>query len=84
MYDSRTRLSELVEKEAKNFFGPLMFETRIPRNIRLSESPSHGLPISLYDPSSSGAVAYRLLATELDARCYPGSSEEESKKVVNA
>ena len=83
MYDSRTRLSELVEKEAKTFFGPLMFETRIPRNIKLSESPSHGIPISLYDPNSSGAIAYRLLSAELDARCFPGASEQEGRDVVN-
>ena len=82
MYDSRTRLSELVEGEAKNFFGPLMFETSIPRNIKLSEAPSHGLPISQYDPYSSGAVAYRALAVELDRRCFPELSEEGGK-VVN-
>lgn len=75
MYDSRTNLSVQVENEAKKFFGPVMFSTRIPRSIRLSESPSHGLPICKYDPLSSGARAYRELAAELDARCF-GLGEE--------
>lgn len=69
MFDSRTNLSNQVEGEARSFFHDLMFQTRIPRNIKLSECPSHGLPICLYDPTSAGAVAYRNLALEVDQRC---------------
>jgi len=70
MYDSRTNLSAQVENEARNFFAERMFTTRIPRNIKLSECPSHGLPISRYDPASAGAVAYKALAAEIDTRCF--------------
>ena len=69
MYDSRTNLSAQVETEAKTFFKERMFSTRIPRSIKLSEAPSHGLPICLYDAMSSGAVAYRTLAAEVATRC---------------
>jgi chromosome partitioning protein len=68
MYDSRTNLSAQVESEASKFFPEKMFTTRIPRNIRLSECPSHGLPISLYDPQSAGAKAYKQLTDELLVR----------------
>ena len=71
MYDSRTNLSSQVQEEAESFFNGLLFETAIPRNIRLSEAPSHGLPIAVYDSSSAGAKAYHKLAIELDARCGP-------------
>jgi len=70
MYDGRTRLSTQVEAEARKFFGPTMFNSVVPRSIRLSEAPSHGKPICLYDPSSSGAEAYRKVSTELDERVY--------------
>ncbi len=69
MYDARTNLSNQVKAEAKNYFKDLMFQTRVPRNIKLSECPSHGLPICLYDPSSSGALAYKALSNEIDVRC---------------
>lgn len=68
MFDSRTNLSEQVEKEASTYFGNVMFQSRIPRNIKLSECPSHGLPIGVYDPASSGAKAYRDLAIEITHR----------------
>jgi chromosome partitioning protein len=70
MFDARTNLATQVEGEAKRFFGALMFDSRVPRNIKLSECPSHGMPICLYDPTSSGAVAYRQLASEIDGRCF--------------
>ncbi|NDC37384.1 MAG: ParA family protein [Proteobacteria bacterium] len=70
MYDSRTNLSAQVEGEARNFFQELMFEARIPRSIKISEAPSHGLPIGLYDPASPGAAAYRRLAAQIDERCF--------------
>lgn len=70
MFDPRTNLSVQVEAEAQRYFGDKMFNTRIPRNIRLSEAPSHGKPICLYDPVSAGARAYHSLACEIDARCF--------------
>jgi chromosome partitioning protein len=72
MYDNRTNLSAQVEGEARNFFKELMFEAKIPRSIKISEAPSHGLPIGLYDASSPGAVAYRRLAAQIEERCYGG------------
>lgn len=68
MYDSRTNLSEQVAAEIRGYFKHKVFNTVIPRNVRLSEAPSHGLPIILYDPSSRGAQAYRALAEELVQR----------------
>jgi chromosome partitioning protein len=65
MYDSRTNLSRQVVDEVRRYFPGRVFRTIIPRNIRLSEAPSYGQPINLYAPSSSGAVAYRVLASEL-------------------
>ena len=68
MFDGRTNLSLDVEREAKSFFSDKMFETRIPRNVRISEAPSHGLPIGMYDPISAGAKAYRELSAEIMMR----------------
>ena len=65
MYDSRTRLSQEVVKEVNGYFRDRVFNTIIPRNVRLSEAPSHGLPISRYDPQSSGARAYKALSEEV-------------------
>ena len=65
MYDDRTNLSQQVTENLRSFFGEKMFKTTIPRNIRLAEAPSHGLPVALYDPRSRGAEAYRELAREL-------------------
>ncbi|MBI5638730.1 MAG: ParA family protein [Nitrospinae bacterium] len=68
MYDKRTSLSNQVIDEIKKNFTSHVFETVIPRNIRLSEAPSHGLPISLYDTKSKGADAYVDLAREIITR----------------
>lgn len=65
MYDSRTNLSQDVVREVRRHFADEVFETLIPRSVRLAEAPSHGVPISAYDPSSSGARAYLALAEEL-------------------
>jgi chromosome partitioning protein len=68
LYDARLTLATQVVAEVRTRFPEETFETVVPRNVRLSESPSHGLPISRYDPTSRGATAYRRLAEEFDAR----------------
>ena len=65
MFDARTNLSTEVAVEVEKYFGNKVFQTIIPRNIRLSEAPSHGLPINLYDKDSKGAETYKNLAKEL-------------------
>ena len=65
MYDSRTNLSMQVVENVKNHFKQNVFHTLIPRNIRLAEAPSYGMPISMYDARSAGAEAYKLLADEV-------------------
>ncbi|MEZ5321400.1 MAG: AAA family ATPase [Microthrixaceae bacterium] len=65
MYDARTKLSEQVASEVREHFGDLVCHTVIPRNVRLSEAPSYGQPITVFDSSSRGAVAYRELAREV-------------------
>ena len=65
MYDSRTRLASQVADEVRKFFGEKVYKTVIPRNVQLSESPSYGKPIILYDIRSSGAQAYLNLAKEM-------------------
>ena len=65
MTDFRANLSKEVADEVKRFFKDLVFNTAIPRNIRLAESPSFGKPICLYDPHSTGALAYQLLTQEV-------------------
>ena len=64
MYDSRTKLSENVVSDVREYFGEIVFKTIVPRNVRLSEAPSHGKTILQYDPKSSGARAYKRLADE--------------------
>jgi len=68
MYDRRTNLCLEVERDARDHLAGRVYETVVPRNVRLSEAPSHGLPIALYSPSSRGAEAYRNLAAEFRAR----------------
>ncbi len=65
MYDSRTRLANDVVKEVCGYFGEKVFKTIIPRNVRLSEAPSHSVPINLYDPQCIGAKSYQKLAEEV-------------------
>jgi chromosome partitioning protein len=74
MYDTRTRLSAEVRDEVRRHLGDRVYDTVIPRAIRLSEAPSHGLPIHLFAPGSKGADAYRDLASEIRMRDErPGS-----------
>lgn len=64
MYDPRTKLALEVEEEISKFFGNKVYNTRIPRNVRISEAPSHGKPVIAYDKSSKGSKAYLKLASE--------------------
>ena len=64
MYDARNNLSQQVEADARNNLGELVFQTVIPRNVRVSEAPSYALPVLAYDTASKGALAYRALARE--------------------
>ena len=68
MFDTRTNLSHQVVGEVRSFFGEQVFHTVIPRNVRLSEAPSFGLPVALYAPRSNGAEAYAAVAEEVLAR----------------
>ena len=65
MYDTRTNLANDVVQEVKKYFEEKVFDTIVPRNIRLAEAPSYGVPISIYSPNSVGATAYMGLALEL-------------------
>ena len=65
MYDERTNLGQLVARDVREFFRDKVFNTVIPRNVRLGEAPSHGMPAVVYDPKSRGAAAYVALAREL-------------------
>jgi chromosome partitioning protein len=83
MYDSRTRLSEQVAAEVRGHFPGRVYSAVIPRSVRLSEAPSYGQPVALYDPRSKGSLAYRALALEVagveddEASESPPDSEKE-------
>jgi chromosome partitioning protein len=68
IFDSRNKLCHMVANEVKDFFKNQVFNTIIPRNVRLAESPSHGKPIILYDEKSIGAISYISLAKEIIER----------------
>src|SRR5699024_10930224 len=68
MYDARNRLTGDVSAQLVEYFGRAVYKTVIPRNVRLAEAPSYGLPITRYDSSATGAAAYRSLAAELLGR----------------
>lgn len=68
MFDPRTNLARQVAEEVRSFFGDQVFQTLVPRNVRLSEAPSFGLPVALYAPKSSGAEAYAAVAEEVLSR----------------
>ena len=71
MYDARTKLSSMVAADVRNYFGERVCSTVIPRSVRLSEAPSYGQPISIFDPLSRGAHAYRELAEEVSGGNAP-------------
>jgi chromosome partitioning protein len=74
MHDKRNNLSEAVAADARSHFGAKVYDTVIPRNVRVSEAPSHGLPVTLYDLRSAGAQAYVQLAAEFRRRNPPSRS----------
>jgi chromosome partitioning protein len=71
MHDTRSRLATEVSQQLLDHFSDQVLRTVIPRNIRLAEAPSHGLPVMLYDKSSKGAIAYLALAGEIVRRNRP-------------
>jgi chromosome partitioning protein len=75
MYDARTNLSNQVVQEVKKHFGDRVYKTVIPRNVKLSEAPSYGMPIAMYDPHSKGARSYEKFAKELVRK----NREEQAK-----
>jgi len=81
MKDSRSNLVNQVAAEITKFFGKKVYETIIPRNIRLAEAPSHGLPIVLYDNRASGAVAYEQVAVEFLKRNNDKGTRVPSEKL---
>ena len=86
MFDGRTKLSADVAAEVRRHLGPRVFDTVIPRNVRLSEAPSHGMPITQYSPESTGAMAYAALAAELrrrDGRLTEGAEAHDEMRVAS-
>jgi len=74
MHDPRNNLDNQVSAQLIQHFGDKVFRTMIPRNVRVAEAPSHGLPVMLYDKSSRGAISYMALASELTRRHIPSNS----------
>jgi chromosome partitioning protein len=85
MYDSRTKLAQEVVQQVSDYFKDKVFRTIVPRNVRLSEAPSHGEPICLYDPSCIGAKSYESLAAELieRERLLGDASSAETSEATN-
>jgi chromosome partitioning protein len=78
MFDGRNSLARQVQEEVRSHFGDQVFRAVIPRNVRISESPSHGMPVLLYDSTSRGSVAYRALARELASPAQPEALQGEA------
>ena len=70
MYDRRNKLTDQVEQDVRGCLGDMVYNTVIPRNIKISESPSHGVPAILYDPNCTGSLAYMNLAEEITKRIF--------------
>jgi chromosome partitioning protein len=73
MFDGRNALAKDVSAELENYFGKKLFDTVIPRNVRLAEAPAHGLPVIYFEKSSKGAVAYLNFAAELMKKVKQGA-----------
>jgi chromosome partitioning protein len=84
MFDSRLNLSRQVAEEAKEYFGPKVYRTAIPRNVRIAEAPSFGEPIVLYDIVSVGAKSYLALAKEVISRQQQGGGSQGPEKILAA
>ena len=84
MYDARLNLSRQVAADAREYFGAQVFETVVPRNVRLAEAPSFGKPIVLYDVQSIGAQAYMAIADELMAREKADGRQRSARRPLNA
>jgi chromosome partitioning protein len=84
MFDERTNLSRQVRDDLKDFFGDQVFETLIPRNVRLAEAPSYGKPISLYDPLCRGAESYSELAKEIINHDQKGLGARTERSVARS
>ena len=82
MYDDRTNLGQMVARDVRQYFNDKVFNTIIPRNVRLGEAPSHGLPGVVYDARARGALAYTALATELRKRHAGGRGQEAGGRAV--
>jgi len=80
MYDERTNLGQQVATEVRNFFHEKVFRTVIPRNVRLGEAPSHGMPVIMYDAKSRGSEAYLALAREMVARAAAHAAPGQPRK----
>ena len=76
MADARANLTKEVSQEVRNYFKELVFETEIPRNVRLAECPSFGKPICMYDATSTGAIAYESLTKEFSKKCLGAALQE--------
>ena len=79
MFDTRTNLAGQVVQEVRHHFGAAVYQTVIPRNVRLSEAPSHGLPVTLYDARCTGAAAYRQLCNEFLGQGKPDGEADRSE-----
>ncbi len=84
MFDNRNRLCLEVSEQLMGHFGSKVFQTIIPRNVRLAEAPSHGLPVMLYDRQSRGAAAYAALAGEIERRFPLSKPNNKTKKAVTS
>jgi chromosome partitioning protein len=84
MFDSRLNLSRQVAEEAKEYFGPRVYRTTIPRNVRIAEAPSFGEPIVLYDILSVGAKSYLALAQEVIARAASDARDDDTLSLASA
>ena len=84
MYDERTNLAQQVTENLRNFFGEKLLKSTIPRNIRVAEAPSHGLPVQVYDARSRGAESYMELAREILERNGIESPREQERKAAAA